>query len=105
MKKFGLLLSIIVSFAIGYYISLLQESLKKANQGEDIIAEEIALLEKFKIDIPCSVLKESAYQLTGQNSNNGFIIWRYKQNDKAIRKLVVDEDLNIAEESLINTCD
>ena len=105
MKNFFLFLSIIASFIIGYYVSSLQEFLKKSNQAEDIIAQEIILLEKFKVDIPCSALKESTYPLIGQNHDNGLVIWGYNQNDKAIKKLVIDESFNIAEESLINTCD
>jgi hypothetical protein len=104
MKKFGLILLAILSAGIGYYIAYTQSSLQKAYWAEGVIADEFALLERFKVDTPCDALKVSQKKTTIQQHQNGWIVWQYNKGHESIKKLVIDNELNIAEDSIPNTC-
>ncbi len=97
---FGVLILMLISFWSGMFVKAMSNSYK----SEQVIAKEITLLEKYNSIPDCEEIKESAGELREKKFGEELIIWKYNKETKQLKKIIVDDALDIAYEEKTMNC-
>jgi hypothetical protein len=104
MKRFFVVLGMIVSTAGGVAIGILWERGNRATYTEDVAADEFRLLEKHRLTPTCAQIQSATHEVGETKSPGATILWRLLPEQGQLARVVVADDLTVAYETTENPC-
>lgn len=95
---------VLLSFALGAFVGTWYQLSQQTFRSEEIIANEIMLLEKYKNMPSCKDVLDANTDWGTVSIADGIIVWRYDVVKGFLQKVIVDRNMTSAYEEITFNC-